>query len=287
MRDARPGRIDVKPEIPLFQRLGRRTLPREAHPHKAPGPKSPGTLAVATYNIHSCVGADGRCNPERIAAVLLELDVDIVALQEVGRRNQGWDQGRFLSEATGLHVIAAAEHHDYRGRFGNAILSRWPAGKARVIDLTAGIHGPRNAIDAEFEIDGKTLRVIATHFGLGGSERWAQTRRLLEAITDWPEDDTLKSALLMLGDLNEWRGRAGGIPALERRFRARSPVPLSGQNPKTPLPRTFPAWMPVLPLDRIYAAAPARLYDFHVHRSAMARKASDHLPLYARLVWPN
>ena len=47
-------------------------------------------LGLATYNIHSCVGRDGRYDPERILGVLKELDVDIIALQEVdSREHQG------------------------------------------------------------------------------------------------------------------------------------------------------------------------------------------------------
>jgi endonuclease/exonuclease/phosphatase family metal-dependent hydrolase len=42
----------------------------------------------------------------------------------------------------------------------------------------------------------------------------------------------------------------------------------------------------VLPLDRIYAAPPIELGHFRVHRSPLARLASDHLPLRARLAWP-
>ncbi len=39
-------------------------------------------LSVATYNVHACVGTDGRYDPDRVAAVIAELDADIVAVQE-------------------------------------------------------------------------------------------------------------------------------------------------------------------------------------------------------------
>lgn len=294
MTDPKPERPMAKPGIFALPETGRaRIVLRETLRRKRSGGRFPhyrgeepqfheampaGTLGLATYNIHCCVGADGRYDPERVAAVLRELDADIIALQEVGRLRFDAaikDQARFLSEATGFHMIEAPEHHDYRGRFGNAILSRWPARHMRIIDLTAGFRGPRNAIDAEFEIDGRTLRIVATHFGLQGAERRRQIRRLLDAIDDWSGDDSRLTALVMLGDLNEWRGRSGAIPALEQRL---GPMPL---------PPTFPAWLPLLPLDRIYAASPARLLGLRVHRSRAARKASDHLPLCARLVWPN
>ena len=39
-------------------------------------------IRVATYNVHACVGADGRHDPDRVANVIGELNADIVALQE-------------------------------------------------------------------------------------------------------------------------------------------------------------------------------------------------------------
>jgi endonuclease/exonuclease/phosphatase family metal-dependent hydrolase len=43
-------------------------------------------IRVASYNIQKSIGTDFKRKPERILAVLSELDADIVALQEVDRR---------------------------------------------------------------------------------------------------------------------------------------------------------------------------------------------------------
>ena len=43
-------------------------------------------LTFASYNIHKAVGVDGRRDPERIIAVLRELNADVIALQEADRR---------------------------------------------------------------------------------------------------------------------------------------------------------------------------------------------------------
>ena len=45
-------------------------------------PAARARLRVATYNVHACVGTDGRHDPDRVASVITELDADIVALQE-------------------------------------------------------------------------------------------------------------------------------------------------------------------------------------------------------------
>src|SRR3546814_11077170 len=64
-------------------------------------------LRVASYNIHSCRGLRGRCSPARIAAVIEELDADIVALQEIKahrRRAHAQTQFAFFNELPGWHI---------------------------------------------------------------------------------------------------------------------------------------------------------------------------------------
>lgn len=234
-------------------------------------------VRVATYNIHTCVGVDRRYDPARIAAVLREIGADIACLQEVDARrrlDRLVDQWEFLAEATGMRAIPGPNIRDHRGRFGNAILTRFPVLTVHAIDLSVAGYEPRGAIDADLQIGDRVLRVIATHFGLHGGERRLQANRLVAALA--PRDAPARPepfAVLLMGDLNEWRGRRGGIRALDRRL-----------GP-SPAPRTFPSWLPVLPLDRIYAGRPAVLQEVSVHRSALARIASDHLPLIGRLCW--
>jgi endonuclease/exonuclease/phosphatase family metal-dependent hydrolase len=235
------------------------------------------SVRVVTYNIHACVGVDRRYEPARIAAVLREIDADIVCLQEVdvrrGTRLHG-DQAAYLAEATGLQVILGAGPRNHRGRFANAILTRFPVTAARAIDLAVSDYEPRAALDAELMIGDRVLRVLATHFGLHAGERRLQANRLIAALDEpFTPGHRAARAVLLVGDLNEWRGRSGGIRDLDRCL-----------GPSA-TPRTFPSWMPVLPLDRIYADGPAVLRDVHVYRSPLARLASDHLPLVGSLWW--
>lgn len=233
-------------------------------------------VKVVTYNIHGCVGLDRRYEPARIAAVLREIDADIVCLQEVGARGSGLhaDQAAYLGEATGRRVVLGAAARAHRGRFANAILTRYPPLAARAIDLAVGGYEPRGAVDVDLMIGDRVLRVMATHFGLHAGERRLQANRLVAVLGEpGAPDGATPHAVLLVGDLNEWRGRSGGIRALDRCL-----------GPSA-TPRTFPSWMPVLPLDRIYAFGPATLRDVHVYRSPLARVASDHLPLVAHLWW--
>lgn len=234
-------------------------------------------VKIVTYNIHTCIGLDRRYDPARTAAVLREIDPDIACLQEVDARRRlahYEDQWAYLAEATGLRVVTGAGIRAHRGRFANAILTRFPALAVRAIDLSVAGYEPRGAIDADLLVGDRVLRVFATHFGLHAGERRFQASQLLAALGEASANQRgAADAVLVMGDLNEWRGRSGGIRLLDRRL-----------GPSA-VPRTFPSWMPVLPLDRIYADGQAALRDLHVYRSPLARLASDHLPLVGTLAW--
>ncbi len=208
--------------------------------------------------------------------MLREIDADIACLQEVdARRGTGRhaDQWAYLGEATGYRVVLGAGVRDQGGRFDNAILTRFPVLNARSIDLTVGGWEPRGAIDADLLFGDRVLRVIATHFGLRAAERRLQANRLMTALASLPPHRHEAEAVLLMGDLNEWRGRSGAIRAFDRQL-----GPSAAE-------RTFPSWLPMLALDRIYADGPAMLRDVGVYRSPLARLASDHLPLVGNLYW--
>lgn len=252
-------------------------IPSTAAIARFPIARNSRSVRLATYNIHSCVGVDRRYDPERVAAVLREIDADLACLQEVpivGRGERRGDQARFLAEATGLQLISGSGVREHRRHFRNAILTRLPVLAASAIDLTITGCEPRSAIDADLAIGDRVLRVIATHFGLSAAERRLQANRVLAALAaPLPADRHPAATVLVMGDLNEWRGRKGGAQAFERRL-----------GPSFLL-RTFPSFMPVLALDRIYVDDRAVLEGLEVYSTSLARLASDHLPLVASLCW--
>lgn len=255
-------------------RRSRSASPAAARPLAGIAAEHP-SIRIVTYNIHTCVGVDRRYDPARIVAVLREIDADIACLQEVDARRieRHADQWAYLGDATGCRVILGTVR-DHRGRFDNAILTRFPVLAARSIDLTVTGCAPRGAIDADLLIGERVLRVIATHLGLRAAERRLQVSRVMTALGETVSASRRQAdAVLLMGDLNEWRGRSGAIRALDRRLGPSAAA------------RTFPSWMPVLALDRIYAGGPAVLRDVSVYRTPLARLASDHLPLVGSLSW--
>jgi endonuclease/exonuclease/phosphatase family metal-dependent hydrolase len=230
---------------------------------------TPRPLAIATWNVHGGVGRDRRYHPARIAQVVGETRADIVALQEVGSRASAENLLAVLVRETGFHAVDGWTCKQNGCDFGNAVLSRYPIAESTRLDLTLPGFEPRGAVDVVIAVPGGPLRVIATHLGLRPSERRDQVKRLLAALE---REKPLPTVLT--GDVNEWYLWGRPLRWLHRHFK------------RTPAPPTFPAWRPVFALDRLWTEPSRLLAELRVHATPLARMASDHLPLVARLALP-
>jgi endonuclease/exonuclease/phosphatase family metal-dependent hydrolase len=224
-------------------------------------------LRVATYNVHRARGLDGKERLDRIVEVLGEVGADVIALQEVFE-TQAWT----LAEATGTTVVFGATRRLARGLYGNVCLSRYPLVAHERYSLTCRRLEPRGCLRADLDVGhDEPLHVLNVHLGLGYRERILQVRilsRLLARVS-------LPGPRILLGDFNEWfNGHAS------RLLRAEFGHPNGGHRRRL---ATHPSPLPVFPLDRIYHDAGIRVVRAGVHRSRLARVASDHLPTYADL----
>lgn len=240
---------------------------RSAAPRAAPGP---GELLIGSWNLHKCVGMDGRFDPHRSVSVIAELGADIMALQEADRRfgrRVGLLDAKLLERHAGLVPLPVSDLQDGLGWHGNAILVR-PGTRARLRRLALPGAEPRGAVVADLDLKGGPLRLVAAHFGLLPRCRRRQSTAVLAALLEAEPMPTV-----LCGDLNEWNpGERSSLRAL---------APLFG--PVTAGPASFPTRLPMLPLDRILAWPRPLVTEVEVHDSPLARVASDHLPLTARL----
>jgi endonuclease/exonuclease/phosphatase family metal-dependent hydrolase len=227
-------------------------------------------LTIASYNVHGCVGGDGRRDVARVARVLRDLGAHVIALQEVDCHPEDPAQVQepieVLAHLAGFHAVWAPTLCTERGHFGNAILTSLPVLRKRIIDLSFLQREPRGALDAELDLGGARLRVIATHLGLWPSERRYQVQKLLASAAHDPEVPTV-----LLGDINEWLLLGRPLRWLHAHF---------GYSPHV---RSFPARLPLLSLDRIWAHPPQALSRVRVFSAGEARLASDHLPVLGDL----
>jgi len=227
-----------------------------------------GEIRVATYNVHRWTGLNGRSRPDpaRAAFVISELEADLVALQEVLRPQHGPDPLVSLADALGLHVAFATTRAHRDGHIGNAVLSRWPIASVTMLDLTYSRLEKRVAVAVQLAHAQQALDVVATHLALADRTRHRQVRSLLE------HPRLRATPTLLMGDMNAWRN-CRATRALEREL---------VEGASFEWPPSFPAASPVLALDRIYARG-VSIVSIDAHASRAARRASDHLPVVARV----
>jgi endonuclease/exonuclease/phosphatase family metal-dependent hydrolase len=233
-------------------------------------------LVVATYNIHGCVGTDKRFDIGRVAKVIEEIGADVVALQEVGDvrgRGPAGDYATELGERLGLSVLYQPTMLRGDRAYGNAIITRLDVEGSSSYDLSVRSREPRGCQRADLKVDGHPLHVFGLHLGLTRAEQRAQAGMLLGA--DIVRDAAIAWPLVVMGDFNFWFN--GPIARTVRKSLIDAAV-ASG----TPHP-TYPSSNPILRLDRIYVDAAWEVRSTWVHHSDAARRASDHLPLAARL----
>ncbi len=238
-------------------------------------PPKPGRLRVMTYNVHACVGMDGRLSPERVARVIARYHPHVVALQELdsGRRRTDYEeQALRLAQLLKMDFHFEAAMETGGGEYGNAILSRLPLRlvKAGPLPHPGGkLVEPRGAIWVEVDFEGIPVQLINAHLGLLPNERLAQIRALLGP--DWA--GRASRPLVLLGDFN------AGPTTLEYRLLSSK---LRDAQPKNPR-KTWSSRYPVRLLDYIFCDGDLNLARVSVPRTRLTAEASDHLPIIVDL----
>ncbi len=230
-------------------------------------------MRLVTYNIHKGIGGrDRRYRLDRIIEVIAELDADLVCLQEVDRdvhRSRYDHQPRLLAKALGS--IASLDQLVMPrgdGGYGNLILSRWPFHQAEQFSIRKGVRKPRGAQIVTVETSEGRLVLAHGHLGLNERERHWQIDRLL---THSGMAEALTLPTIVAGDSNDWRNSLHH-QALARHGFTQVTAPMSRF-------RSFPAYLPMASLDKVFVRGPIAVDHATVVRTRMARRASDHLPV--------
>ncbi len=234
---------------------------------------------VMTYNVHSCVGTDGKLEAQRIAEVIARADPDIVALQELDvcqTRSGGVNQPEWLAEQLQMHVHFTAARACDEGHYGNAILSRHPFSVLSEGGLLRR-RGEQRAVQwLEVLIAGRAVSVMNTHLSIHFRERLMQIEQLLGA--EWLANAEAGVPLVVCGDLN-----SSQFSPIYRRLRRdlvdvqRAPGAATRARP------TWPSRLPLFRIDHVFASPSLRVSRCEVPRDALSRVASDHLPLLVEL----
>lgn len=229
-------------------------------------------ITFASYNIRKAVGLDRRRDPDRILAVLRELNADVIALQEVDRRF-----GRRMSvlpldaiHHTGYRPVPLSMKPDSLGWHGNALLVRREIDLIEAAPVPLPMLEPRGAIRADLRVEGRPLRVVGMHLDLSGLRRRHQVRSVVAHVGAC----AAPMPTVMMGDMNEWAVHGGCFREFGPGWQVLAPG------------RSFPSRMPMAALDRIIVSQDCKVVGTGVHRSALSAVGSDHLPVFAYLELP-
>lgn len=243
------------------------------------------TLRVMTYNVHSCIGMDGKIDAERIARVIARARPDVVALQEldVGQvRSFGMDQAHLIARYLEMEFHFHPAIHLEEERYGDAILTHLPQRlvKAGMLPGFAGKphQEPRGALWVAIELHGREVQVINTHLGLYPRERVAQVEALLGS--EWLAHEDCREPVILCGDLNA----VPSSPTCRRLGRQLIDAQIEARHHRPQ--RTFSSRFPSLRIDHIFISPGLEVCGIEVSDSELARIASDHLPLLAEIRLP-
>lgn len=242
------------------------------------------SIKILTYNIHKGFSATNRrFILHEIKNSLHLIDAHVVFLQEVHgerripiKQSNDWLSNRqfeFIADQVWRHQ-AYGKNAVYRsGHHGNAILSKYPFIEWENINVSMLKSASRSLLHGAIEISGTNQRihVICVHLGLFGLERERQLSTLAKRIKSHVPSN---APLIIAGDFNDWRGRA------EYYLYHDLGVKEAFKNKNGSYARTFPAWLPVLSMDRIYFRGLTLINCMHLHGTPWCR-LSDHIPLLA------
>ncbi len=264
--------------LTLLERTDRSLKPTR----RARAPRGSATLRVMTYNVHSCVGMDGRISTSRISRVIARHQPDIVALQEldVQRHRTGRiDQAEAIAKELEMRFQFHAAIHVEEERYGNAIFTRLPMRLVRAeglprLPIRQNLE-PRGALWIAIEFGGAELNFVTTHLGLSRRERLHHTEVLLGP--SWLGHPDCRPPFVLCGDFND-----GPKSATLRRFQGLmrdAQVGLDGRPPRN----TWLARFPLARIDHVLVSRGIEVDSVEVPRTELTRTSSDHLPLVVDL----
>jgi endonuclease/exonuclease/phosphatase family metal-dependent hydrolase len=241
------------------------------------------TLRVLTYNIHKGFNTGNRRFVlHQIREALITADADVMFLQEMQgehrhkeKQVKDWpalSQSEYIAEGVWPHYVYGKNAIYDAGHHGNAILSKHPFESWENINVSPFSWASRSLLHGVIQMPNERhIHVVCVHLGLIGMERKQQLTSLCERIDSHVPHD---APLIVAGDFNDWLERA------ERQFHDRLGLQEVFRATHGKHARTFPAWLPFLPMDRIYFRG---FKNFSCERLSQSpwHLLSDHAPLAA------
>lgn len=226
-------------------------------------------FTMFSWNIHRGVGADGKMDLERTAAIIRKQQADVVVLQEVDQgttRSGKQFLAQELGSRLGMQVFFGKAIDFQSGEYGQAILSAHPLRQKRIVRLSEQGEA-RIAVLAEVQIGTEWVTVGGVHFDASSASRRAEEgKKLLAALA------TTAGKIYVAGDWNE--APSGEVGRMWEKngwiYQKKSGVPF-----------TFPQDRPQIEIDFFWTKGAPLAIECRV---VDVLGASDHRGVVAR--WP-
>lgn len=229
-------------------------------------------LSMITYNIRKGLGAHHATpNFHHLSTTLKQLEPDVVMCQEVAERyeNGPFSQPHSLAQTLNHHHHYAANAFHQKGNHGNATFSKYPIASSHNHNISTNPIEKRGLQHSTITVQGQTVHLINTHFGLTPWQRRAQCKQLIQLINKKVPAD---APLLIAGDFNDFSGYI-------RKTLLKNGVAHSALAHTTaPQKKTWPSFMPLFQLDGIFYRN-LKVLKSNVLQNKSWKRLSDHLPI--------
>lgn len=247
-------------------------------------------VKILSYNIHKGFNATNKqFTLDLIKNSIRNVKADIVFLQEIVGQNElhamkiaEWptqSQFEFLADEIWPHYAYGknAVYKNDKGHHGNAILSVFPIIKWSNYNISTFKLENRGLLHALIEMPfSKTIiHCYCVHLSLISSGRKTQIDRIISIISKEVKKNQL---LILAGDFNDWEQVATD------KLSENLGIYEVFKSEKGAHALTFPAFMPLLSLDRIYARGFSVKHTQIIKDNNQGQYLSDHLALYAELI---
>ena len=153
------------------------------------------TVRIGSYNIHNAVGMDNKLNFDRIAQVINDMEVEVIAIQELDsatQRSNGLVVLDELAKRTNMVGSYNASIEFSGGKYGNGILTKEQPLNKEAIALP-GREEQRSLLIVEME----EYVFCCTHLSLTEEDRM-ESMKLIQQHTDKYKE----KPVILAGDLN-------------------------------------------------------------------------------------
>lgn len=228
------------------------------------------SISLITYNIHHGTNADEKPSLGEIAALLSNLNPDIIALQEVDKnlaRSGRQHQASILAQQLNMNFVFAGALQYPNGEYGNALLSRLPIISYKKHLLPDPAEN-RCLMEVMVQSPNGPLGIFNVHMSLDTASR---QKHLADFIL--PRLEASPYPLILMGDFNSTSDQKD-IKLLTARL-----TDTFNFNEGI-ITNSFPSSQPVKRIDYIFTDKHFQIQNYFIVDS----QASDHLPVAAQIL---